>query len=343
MGAGVALILANAFFVAMEFALTRLPQLDRRESDAGGVKLGWKMTERLEIHLTGCQVGISLSTILLGVVTEPAVTGLLTPAFEAIGLSQRYSWVSMAVTILVLNLAHKIWGEQAPTYFGVERPRQILTYLARPFEGWVKLTYPLIILGDKLAKATLKLFGVEVTRSWTEDEQPRGDLRRQLIELLERGGVSRDRRQEVVSSLDIGDLPVSDVMVGRAEIVALRQGETLDQTLDLIGRQPHSRYPLVDGDVDHFLGGVYTPELMANIRQLQNEQMGLSDLARQALKVKPDLTVSEFIDRCQESHQEIALVVDDERTVGLITLTDALEVIVGQVEDPLDLERQPGR
>lgn len=336
--AGVLLILANAFFVCIEFALTRLRQFNKNEiPNTPGAQKCWELTEELEINLTGCQVGISLTSILLGVIAEPAMTQALEPLFALFGADgEEFKWVGVVVSIALLNLIHKIWGEQSPTYLGVERPLQCCSALGVPFSWWCKLAYPVILFGDGLAKWTLSLFGVTVERSWTkEDESPRLELREALVELMKDEGVSKDRRNEVVSALDIGNLPVSEIMVPRNQIVALSTEKSLEENLTRI--QSHSRFPLIGNGLDEYQGGIYVPELVAHLDRLRSGTETLTDLCHGRLTLPSDLVVSKAIDKFQEERQEIALVVDQNaRTVGLCTLTDCFEAIVGEAKDPLD-------
>lgn len=366
---GLLLVGANAFFVAVEFALTRLRQFppDEFEGDEG-LQAAWEMTERLEIHLTGCQLGISASSILLGVVAEPAVTRLLEPLVTPLGLSARTaSVVSVVVAVVLINLVHKIWGEQAPTYLGVERPLAVARSLAPTLRIWSSVMDPIIRLGDGLAKATLRPFGVEITRSWTEESERRpedhpsrgaperqeaeleggegrpreadgsyGELRRQLVEVLSGTSVARDRRKEIVHALDIERIPVREVMVPTEEMTALSMALPLDQNLDRIGRTRHVRYPLLDAEGDRFIGTVYVPALFEHRKALERGEMTLADVATPGVRVEAELPVSELIDRLQEETQELAFVEDDGRVVGLVTITDAFEQIAGEVEDPYD-------
>lgn len=138
LGAGLALVFVNAFFVASEFALTRARQLTREEfTGEPGLERAWEMTERLEIYLTSCQLGITTSSILLGVVAEPAVTALLEPLIGGLDLAEGTRHVvSIVLAVVVINLVHKIWGEQAQTYPGVERPRLVARWLAPGLYGW---------------------------------------------------------------------------------------------------------------------------------------------------------------------------------------------------------------
>ena len=347
--AGIVFVLSNAFFVAIEFALTRLRQFKEEDlPDTPGARKGWELTNELEINLTGCQVGISLTTLLLGVITEPALTTAVVGTVEFLGGElESHRWIGLTLAIVVLNLIHKIWGEQAPTYLGVERPLEVCSALGVPFSWWVRIVYPVIIFGDGLAKWTLRLFGVEVTRSWTHETEkvlkdeskasPRSTLRTNLIELMQESGVGKDRRTEVVNALDIASLAVTEVMVPRDRIRPLYVEEDLEESLQRISRSAHSRYPLVKGSVENFVGSLYTPQLLANVNALQESEMTLEELAHPGLCLSEEKTVSEAIDTFQDEQQEIALIRDaDGRTVGLLTLTDALEAIVGQCEDPLD-------
>lgn len=354
--------MANAFFVATEFALTRIPQFDRADvPDTPGMRRAWQMTERLEIYLTGCQLGITTSSILLGIVAEPAVTALIEPAVGVFGFSEStMSVVSVAVAVVVINLIHKIWGEQAPTYVGVERPVAIARLTATVHYWWTTLAYPFILLGDGLAKWTLGLFGVEIERSWTEaesatddtDDRPEGNrtsLTRKMADLLRKRDVPADRREEVLNALGIGSLPLRDIMVPRDEVVALSTAQSLDDNMDVLTGHPlHSRYPLTrasldsaspDGaSLDAVEGIVYAPAVLREWTDLCDGTVSLLDLATPPVYIDANCSVSDGIDRMQDEDQEVALITEEDRTVGLVTITDAFEAIVGDMQDPFDTE-----
>lgn len=364
LAAGVVLTFGNAFFVVTEFALTRLRQLPREEfQDEPALRRAWKMTERLEIYLTSCQVGISLTSILLGIVTEPAVTSLLEPLFEAVGLSGRPARLtSVVVAVVILNLIHKIWGEQAPTYLGVERPKQVARRTAVPHFWWTRAMYPVIYLGDGLAKATLRLFGVPMSRSWIEaEEAPAGEerpekadarrrpasypeIRREMGALLSRGELPEDRRREVLRALEIDRIPVREIMVPRDEIVAVSTEHSAEENLETLRQGNHARYPLVGASLDDLRGILYLPRVFRRIDEIRAGEVGLDEVAAPPLTVPPDLPVSRLIDRFQDARQELALVAEEgegeggggQRIVGLVTVTEAFEVIAGEVEDPYD-------
>jgi len=347
---GVLLLFSNAFFVATEFALTRLRQYssDEFEEDPGLAR-AWKMTEQLEIYLTGCQVGITFSSVLLGIVAEPALSEILAPFLQWLGVDGGFSVAaSVVLSVFLINLMHTVWAEQTPTYLGIEEAKMVAKYFAPIHYYWTKLAYPFIYMGDIITKATLRLFGVEMKRSWVESEDEVDSesahvaLRTKIVEILESGNLSEDRRQEVVNALEIDQVPVREIMVPREEIIYLSEQNSLSENLDLI-QSGKSRYPLADETDSDFKGVIYTSEMLANVEELRTGEKTLRDLCRPVMTVAADMPVSELIDQFQHQHQELALITKAEKVQGLATLTDALEVIVGSAEDPMDIENSENK
>lgn len=339
----------NGFFVTTEFALTRLRQFSRGDlAGSDRLRRAWEMTERLEIYLTGCQLGITASSILLGVIAEPAVTALLEGVVGVAGLPAGTRHViSVTTAVVLINLIHKVWGEQAPTYLGVERPLEVLQMFAPALWWWTRIMRPVILLGDGLAKSTLRLFGIEISRSWTEAEEDEGpitsflELRQRLRGLLDRGELDRERRQEVVRALEIQDVPIRRVMVPREEVRALSTERSVEENLAAAAEWRYLRYPLVGSDLDDVRGTLYLPALFAALADLRSGDTSLEELAEPPLRLGADLPVSQSIDRFQEAEQELAFVVEEnvvegEEVVGIVTSTDALEAIAGELHDPFD-------
>ncbi len=341
------LLLTNAFFVTTEFALTRVRQFPRSDFQASpGLRRAWRMTERLEIYLSGCQVGITISSIGLGVVAEPALAAVLTPVLGGYrpGIVSA-STIGLVLAFAILNLLHVVVGEQAPTYLGVERARRVAAVCATPHYWWTRAMMPVIVVADRLAKLLLAAFGVRMTRSWMRAESDEGtletgDLRRRMGELLSRGTMTGERRREILNALEIGERTVREIMVPRERIVALDTAAPIEESLATIARSRKVRYPLVERRLEAFRGTVYVPGLFGSLESLDRGEVSLVDLAHEPLTLPADLTIAEAIDRFQEAAQEMALVVDGERIVGLVTSTDAFEAIAGQLEDPFDLEQR---
>lgn len=345
---GLALLLSNGFFVTTEFALTRVRQFPEEEfAEEPSLARAWEMTEQLEIYLSGCQLGITISSVSLGVVAEPAVTALLDAGLRAMGLGTPGTAGHLAVSVLtavaLINLLHVIVAEQAPTYLGIERTKGVCRWGATPLFVWTKVMWPVIWISDRVAKELLRLFGVEITRSWTEEpeEAPatRSELRRQMGDALRGAGLPHERQQEVLRAFEIGDRTVDEVMIPRDEIVALSTEESFETNLERIRQAPHVRFPLVGASLDAYEGIVYAPAVLRALEALEEGSTRLEAIAAEPLEVAPEAVVSDLIDRFQEEHQELALVRDRGTTVGLVTATDAFEAIIGELEDPLDVER----
>lgn len=341
--AGLVLLGLNGLFVGTEFALTRLRQFDREDlGDRRTLNLAWDMTGQLEIYLTSCQVGITLTSILLGVVFEPGVTELIHPMAELIGLSTaRTRLLSVVLSVAGIQLTHTVWGEQTPTYLGVEKPIELAAIFSPVLYAWTWLAYPVIFVGDYLAKGTLHLMGIELTRSWTDEgDEPiesRADLRQHLGRLLSEGELSDERRREVLNALDIEARKTRSIMIDRSEIRAIQTDRSLEENLELIDESHYARYPLISGSFDEFLGIIYLPALFPKVNELEDGSVSWQDIAATPMTVPADLPISELVDRFQDERQEMALVEDEDGTVvGLVTSTDALEAIIGELRDPFD-------
>ncbi|MFB6269074.1 MAG: hemolysin family protein [Halobacterium sp.] len=339
--AGVALILANGFFVAIEFALTRARQFTEDEFVGGDPSLerAWAMTNDLELYLTTCQVGITASSIAVGIVAEPALAAIFEPVFHDTFLASVGGGAVLA--FLLINLVHLTHGEQTPTYLGVERSRTVSKYGATPLFWFHKAISPVIRLGDGIAKATLRLFGVEMTGAWLETGadviESRADLRNRLDAALGESDVPEERREEVLGALDIDRMPVESVMVPASEVIAVSTTVDLRENLDRMAEAPHVRYPLIGETLDDFRGIVYLPEVFRDLDDLRDGTDTLEDVAHPPMTLSASTSVSDAIDRFQAERQELAFVTGkDGGVVGLVTVTDALEAIAGQVEDPFD-------
>jgi len=341
---GVVLIGVNAYFVAIEFALTRVRQYPESEFDTPGLELAWEMTNDLEFYLTTCQVWISATSIALGIIAEPGLAAIFEPLFANTTLAS--VGAGSLLGFLIINLVHLTHGEQTPTYLGVERSKQVARSGARRLYWFAKILAPAIWVGDSVAKATLGLFGIEMTQAWTETEkeviETRADLRNRLGSVLEEGGLPDERREEIMNALTIGEQAVQEVMVPAEEIVALSTADSPESNIDILETQPHTRYPLVGEDLTQFEGIVYSPAIFTQREQLSTGDVKLTDLAAPPMTLSPDTDVSDAIDQFQTERQELALVIEDGEVVGLVTVTDLLETIIGDIEDPLDQDDTAG-
>lgn len=339
---GAGLIASNGFFVAIEFALTRARQYSEEEfADNKRLQLAWNMTEDLEIYLTGCQVGITASSIALGVVAEPAVAALIEPVFHG-------SWLGSIgfgslLAFLFINFVHVTHGEQTPTYLGVEESKTVCQYGAPPLYGFTKVVKPVIRVDDFIAKLTLKLIGVEMTGSWKDDEieaiESRAELRARVGELLTQGDLPDERQEEVLNAIEVDDRKVRDIMVPKEQMTVLSTEVRDAENRRRIESQPHTRYPLIGESLDDVHGIVYTSAFVKEVLDKGEDNIDLASVAAPPMTIDAETTVSKAIDQFQAEGQEIALVLGEGgEVIGLVTVTDALEEVVGEIYDPLDEE-----
>ena len=342
--AGVALILANGFFVAIEFALTRVRQYPESEFEGPRLRRGWEMTDDLEIYLTSCQVGITASSIAVGIVVEPALASLFEPFFGSTVLASVGAGGILA--FLIINLLHLTHGEQTPTYLGVERSKFVVRYGATPLYYFTTLISPIIAIGDGVAKWTLRLFGVEMAGAWLDAEtdsiETRADLRHELGSVLDRGNIPDERREEILNALTIGDRPIREVMTPVEDVVFLSTAVPIAENLTRVGTNPHTRLPLVGTEASDFRGIVYVPSVIDRIDDLRDGTATLEDIAAPPMTVSATTPISEAVDGFQAERQELALVLDGDEVVGLLTATDAFEAVMGDLEDPLDIAAASG-
>jgi CBS domain containing-hemolysin-like protein len=340
LGAGMLLILANGFFVAIEFALTRVRQYPEAEFDEPGLRRAWEMTQELEIYLTSCQVGISATSIAVGIVAEPALAAIFEPYLQNSFLAS--VGAGGIIAFLIINLLHLTHGEQTPTYLGVERTKFVARYAATPLYWFATLIRPVIMLGDGVAKWTLKLFGIEMTGAWLETEEEiietRADLRNRLDTLLVQGDIPEERREEISNAFMVGEKSISTVMTDVEDVVFLSTELSVDENLDRIGSSPHTRLPLIGDDREDFRGIVYVPTVVDEFDALRAGDTSFEDLSAPPMTMAADTTISDAVDQFQAERQELALVLADGEVVGLLTATDALEAVMGDIEDPLDVE-----
>lgn len=326
--------------MAIEFALTRARQFTESEFVDGDSRLerAWEMTQELELYLTTCQVGITASSIAVGIVAEPALAALFEPLFA--GTTLATIGTGALIAYLIINLLHLTHGEQTPTYLGVERSRMVCRYGATPLHWFYVAISPLIKFGDWVAKWTLKLFGIEMTGAWLETEtdviESRGQLRERLHSLLQEGELPEERRDEVLNALDVDELSISEIMIPSSDIVALSTTATPGENFERIRNTPHTRFPLVGESLTDFRGIVYAPSIIDNFEALRAGERSFDEIAAPTMTLAADTNVSDAFDQFQAEDQELALVLRDGEVVGLLTATDALEAVMGELDDPLD-------
>ena len=334
------LVLLNGFFVAAEFALVkiragRVAELVRQGRPFAATAL-W-LSENLEGALSACQLGITMASLGLGWVGEPAIARLLEPAFQRAGLTSPAALhtVSFVVAFTLISSLHLVIGEQAPKIFAIRRAEQALLWCAYPLKGFYLLTYPLMVALNSSTSFLLRLAGL---KDGSEHEIPytEHEIRALLREAHVHGQVTGSEHRLINAVFEFDDMICRRIMVPRNEVDFFDASLPVQECLELALRTKHTRYPVCDGSLDDLLGVVHVKDLVGNPL---GESFEWGSVMRPPRKVPEDMPISRLLRHFQATHQLMAFVIDEYGTViGIVTLENVLEQIIGAVDDEFDTE-----
>lgn len=341
--AALLLLLANAFFVAAEFALVAARRSRLEQLAEGGDRrahLALRSAGQLSLMLAGAQLGITMASLGLGYVAEPAVGRVVEAALGVTGLPEGLEH-SMAVVIalLVVVFFHMVVGEMAPKNIAIASPERTALILARPIVVYTTLFSPVIRAVNWMANRLLELFGVPPTDELVTAHTP-DELRALLTNARQEGLVDDAGHRLLTGALGFGDRTVQSVMVPRPNVVALPADATPHHLQDLVNRSGHSRFPVYGRDLDDVVGFVHAKALLEVPGR--GWEMALPPrLIRQMLVVAEAQRLPEVLLEMQRSGVHFAVVLDGSgHTRGIVTLEDVVEALVGDIRDEYD--RAPG-
>jgi CBS domain containing-hemolysin-like protein len=336
--AAVILVLINGFFVAAEFALVKVrpTQIDpyARRGERRG-KVARHMVRHLDAYLSATQLGITLASLALGWIGEPAFAWLIEPlVLKLPGASPAFVHsISLTVAFLSITILHIVLGELAPKSLAIRKPEPTALWVALPLWLFFKITYPAIWVLNHTANLILRLFGIEpVTEAeMGHDEE---ELRR-LLAASTGGSLSREKRRILDNVFTFASRPVRKIMVPRADVVYLSTQRTMEQNLALARGSGHTRLPLAEGDLDNILGFIHIKDLFRR----ESLPGDLEAVRREIAFVPETLTLDRLLHRMRLESVHLAAVLDEYGGVsGIVTLENVLEEIVGEIQDEFDLE-----
>ena len=341
--AALGLVALNGFFVATEFALvkvrpTRLDELARRGS--GAARRTLRLVERLDEYLSATQLGITLASLALGWIGEPAFAHLIEPVATRAGFSAGTTEaIAAAFSFLLITFLHIVFGELAPKSLAIQRAEGTALAVSTPMLGFRMLFYPAIWALNGLANAALRLVGLgsaqESSAVHTEDE-----LRLIVTEMRTRQRGSRPL--EVVDrTLRFPQRAARDLMVARGDIVYFRLEQSPEERREVARRAGHSRYPVIEEDLDHVLGIFNVRDVFhAGVEPRTPEE--LRAMLRPPLYVPETMSADSLLREFRRSRQQLAIVVDEYGgTAGLVTVADLIGAIVGEMEDEFSSRDAP--
>jgi CBS domain containing-hemolysin-like protein len=339
------LVLLNAAFTAAEFSIVRVRATRVAELAAEG---DWRarsvelIQRRLDTFLSATQLGITLTSLGLGWIGEPAFAHMLEPVFAGLGIASPRAIrnTSAAVAFGALTLLHIVVGELAPKGYAIRFTERVALWSALPMRLFQLVFWPAIWLLGAAARGTLRLLGVAPETSG-ELAHTEGELRRLLAESQRLGVLSEEKRELLANVMEYTGRAARHVMIPRADIAYLSLARSLEENLAVISRTAHTRFPLGTLDIDHVVGMIHVKDLFLRRDQLRTSE-DLLPLKREILFV-PETRPLDALQRDFQQHRtHMAIVVDEYGgTAGLVTLEDVIEEIVGDIQDEFD--REPPR
>ena len=334
------LVLLNAFFVAAEFALvavrrTRVDEMvNHRRVGATAVK---RAIEHLDDAIAATQLGITLASLALGWIGEPLVARLLVGLFEF--LPEMGSWIAAhtVATIIAFSLItflHVILGELAPKAIALQRPDAVSLWVAQPLMWFSAVMRPFIALMNGSGNGVVRLLGFKPI-SGSEMVHSVEELALIIEETRRAGVLPRDQAEYVRNVFRLPAKRVRDCLVARDRMAALELHMPEEKILEQVRAGAHTRMPVYDGDLDNIVGIVNTKDLF-HLFSLRG-MVVLDDAMYLPIFVEPDRPISEVLHQFRRRRRPMAIVRDaDGKTLGLITLEDIVEEIVGEIEDEHD-------
>jgi CBS domain containing-hemolysin-like protein len=373
--ATLALVALNGYFVASEFAAVgaRASRLEPLAANSLLARLSLDIKRRLDLYLSTCQLGITIASLSLGAVTEPAVATLIDPVLHMLGVPSpgpgQHTSLAIGIALAVSTSLHVVVGEVAPKNWAIFYPDKLLPIVALPLVAFTYLFYPIIYLLNAASNALLRVSGIKIDRfahggmPHTEDE-----LRGLLAQAVSQGTIAEGNVSVLTRAFEFNDLKVRQIMQPRTQVDYLLLKQPIGDVLRTVQKSFYTRFPLCKGDIDHVIGLVHMKDLFTHLKLVPGKlrfsdektpegeavaiadglpgsavhvigagDIDLQEVKREVLFVPELLPVPKLLRQFQTSHVHMAIVVDEYgATQGIVTLEDVLEEIVGEIEDEFD-------
>jgi CBS domain containing-hemolysin-like protein len=330
----------NAFFVAAEFSLVTVrPTQVSREAEAGHrrARVAHHMIHHLDSYLSATQLGVTLSSLGLGWIGEPAFTWLLEPAVRLVAgsASPRLAHsIGLAASFLAITMLHVVLGELTPKWLAIHDAEAVVLWTALPLYAFHKVAYPVIWVLRRASNGLLRLFGIGPV---TEGQSGHNEEELRLLLASSRTALVPEHKRELLDNIfELSHRVARQIMLPRQDVVYLTTTRPVEENLRLARESGHTRLPLCRGDLDHVIGVVHIKDLFRHVEPIRS----LEEVAREITFVPETLTLDRLLKRMRNERFHLAAVIDEYGGVsGIVTLEDVFEEIVGQIEDEFDVER----
>ena len=341
LGLALLLVLVNGWFVLAEFSLVKVRPTRLRSLAAEGSARARKalhISDHLDRYLSAIQLGITLASLALGWLGEPALARLLGPVFRGLpGAAAIAHGVAITIAFLLITFLHVVLGEMAPKTMAIQRADGFALSVAWPLHLFFVLTYPIIRLLEASSNLIVRLVGFkaasEASEAHTQDEL------RMIVATSARQGVLEAGVRELLENVfEYHGRVAREVMTPRRDVVCLDANATVEDSLAFALEKEYTRYPLIDPPSERVLGFVHLRDLtaiLAGVRRITS----LADIARQPVFAPETAPVDKVRQELQRRRTHFGVVVDEfGQFTGIVTLEDLLEELVGDIQDELDAE-----
>ncbi len=340
-GIALLLVLANGFFVTAEFAIVKVRATRVAELAQRGIRkarVASRVIDHMDEYLSATQLGITLASLGLGWIGKPAFAELLVPLLDAAGIASEVVVQSASVSLAfaLITVLHIVVGEVAPKSIAIQRPEASVLWVAPPMVLFYRCFYLPIWALNVMSNALLRLVGL---RAATEKELAHTEEEiRMILESSQTGGVlSPEERAIMDRVIGVAERTVKEILVPRHKMVTLESSLTAAEALGVAVESGHRRFPVQERDPNHIIGLV---DLRALLAARDRPDTQVRDLVREMHVVPETKSALELLAELQERRAQMALVVDEYgSTVGLATIEDVLEELVGEIYD----EHEPGQ
>src|SRR5215469_7577084 len=351
------LVAANAFFVAAEFSLvsireSRLQQL--LEAGRAAARSIRRLQSNLDQFLSAVQFGVTLTSLGLGWAGEQTLARLLLPSFERLPEGAIFAHALAATfAFALISYFHVTLGEVVPKAIALQRAERVALAVATPMEVFIAISRPALWIFSRSARFVLRLLGIQPALEGGVHSPEELKL---VTTASRRVGLIQPLEEVMIhSALELGDVTAREIMVPRPDIFSLPADMTLDAAADAVVEEQHSRVPVYDpnGGPEHIIGVLYAKELMRWLHAQGRTQQALGqtsgdmrvrNIMRDVLVVPESKKISDLLAEFKQRRRHLAIVVDEfGSTVGVVTVEDVLEQLVGEIEDEFDLAPAPAR
>ena len=344
LGAVFFLVLLNGFMVAAEFALVgaRRSRIDQMaaEGDRSAKTVQYAL-DHLDRYISGTQLGITLASLALGWIGEPALAALLDRLFAALGFpitpGQAHTAASIAVAFLIITFLHIVLGELAPKSLALIAPEAVSRHVARPLILFSRLMSPFIAVLNGTANFLLRLAGIAPMNEANRVHSPE-ELRLLVMQSRAHGTLDESDSAMLAGVFDFHEKKARDVMQPRTEIVAVPVDATEAEVWEILRRERYSRYPVIDESLDDVVGVFLAKDFWLRAAGEDVPPFRLQDFVREALYVPDSRPAERVLDDLRKTRAHMAVVLDEYGgTAGILTMEDLVEEVIGDIADEYDL------